>query len=617
MKKIILVLGTLIVTFSGVLNSGQGDNYSVQRLIDVRVEGDVRTEAEIIIKTTGKVNFHIFKVTNPPRLVVEMVGTVYNDSSREIEVDNDVLKRIRVGQYKDDPVKIARVVLDMAAAEYFYSEKSDLNTITIDISLPGVTGEKKLESNENTITENAVTVSKPVKRRYNRVIEPNMPTTEHNNRIVKILRENDKREMEKSNRLKKISKLTKSAMPKEEDSVSMFGSKGKELMDFNFKDADIKEILKGFALKFNKNIVPASSVTGKVNLRLKSVPFEEAFRMLLDRKNLVAVQTSDNVIEIISKGSIPTQRSTFHLVSRTASEIQTTLNGLLTADESQGITIAIDEASNSLIVTASSDVLRKIELLVRQLDIKAPQIKIKARIIEVNASEGMTTGVAWANTMSMAGNVQEVRAVKDMSNYGLDTAYDIDTNETISNFATGGVLDISAVMNNITLYGVLNFLKSNSKAKTISEPTILTENNKLAKIHVGQNLPVVTIETTASGTTQSVTYIPEGVDLEVTPVVSPGSSLISLKLKVSVSEFTGWQANSPITSERSAETEVTVESGKSIIIGGLIKERVTLSDSGIPVLKDIPLIGYLFKNKSTAKDRTELLVFFSPEILAD
>jgi general secretion pathway protein D len=211
------------------------------------------------------------------------------------------------------------------------------------------------------------------------------------------------------------------------------------------------------------------------------------------------------------------------------------------------------------------------------------------------------------------------RAVKDMGNYDVNTDGTIDFDDTItqSGFAQGGLFDISAVLTNTELYGLLNALAENSDSKAISEPTILTENNRPATIHVGRNLPVVTTQVTETGTTQAVTYIPEGVDLSVTPVVSPGGDQISLTVAISVSEFIAFQNNNPITADRSASTLVTVGSGKTIVIGGLIKESDIETDSGIPLLKDIPLLGYLFKNKTTTKERTELLVFLTPEILID
>ncbi|MFH1415725.1 MAG: AMIN domain-containing protein [Elusimicrobiota bacterium] len=611
MSKKIIFFCIILLGLSGFYCIGEE---LLEELTDVRIVDDSANASRIILDTTGEIKFHVFKVTNPSRLVIEMVDAVHNWSGKEIEVNNNLITRIRSGQYKDEPVKIVRVVLDMAADDYSVDQVWTDDQITISISLNG----------EDIKKSEAVSVRE---REYSAPagyypLEPNQPTEEHNKKISAILEEKEMRNREKNRRKKEISKIKKGmsdvAEKEEKSDDSMLGNSAGELVDFNFKDADIIEVLQGFALKIDKNIITASGVSGKVNLRLKNVPFRDAFYIVLERSDLVAVRKSANIIEVYSKSKIPMERLTFQLSRRNATEMKMTLDSLMTTLEKANTTIAIDQASNSIIASGTSEILGKIGLLVKQLDIKSPQIKIKARIIEVTADSSVNTGVTWASSIGLTGNVQEVRAVKDMGNYSIDsTAGTITTLNTLSNFSEGGVIDVSAVINQTTLYGVLNFLSSNSKAKTISEPTILTENNKTAKIHVGQNLPIQTTSVTETGTTQSVVFIPEGIDLQVTPVVSPGSNQVSMQISVSVSEFVRFQNDNPVTSDRSAITEVTVESGKTIIIGGLMTESVTVSSSGIPILKDLPLLGYLFSNKSNIKERKELLIFLSPEIMAE
>lgn len=422
--------------------------------------------------------------------------------------------------------------------------------------------------------------------------------------------------------LKSEEKKAKSTEKNEVRKTMMENPLNNEIVDFNYKNTDIVDILKVFALKFNQNIIYSPSVTGQVNLRLKSVPFNEAFKILLARMDLYAVQKSPNVIEILKENELAMQRKIYYPKNRFAAEIKKTLESLLTKKEKGNTIIAADEALNALIITSTPEVSSKIELLVDQLDKKlpkVPQINIKVRLIEVQTVKDSSYGISWASKINVRGaEVENMRVVKDMGNFDLDaTKTGFDTADTITNFTNGGVMDVSAVIDEATLYGVLNFLASTSKANTISEPTILTENNKSAKIHVGQNLPVRTTQVTQTGTTQKVEYIPEGVDLSVTPVVPPGSSLVYLNVKINVSEFIGFQADSPITTERSAETDITIETGKTVIIGGLIKEKNSVANTGIPILKDIPLIGFLFKNQINSKVKTELLVFLTPEILYD
>lgn len=386
-------------------------------------------------------------------------------------------------------------------------------------------------------------------------------------------------------------------------------------IDFNFKDADILGILRTFAVKFNKNIIAAPGVGGRVNMQLKGVPFDEAFRIMLEQMGLVAIQRSVNVIEVIRLANMPVLVQVFPLRYRFALEVQTTLKTILDKKELENTIISVDNGSNSLIVTSTNDTLHKMKVMVAQLDIPAPQIAIKARLIEVQAGNSLTWGINWSGSTKF-GTGGTVRSIKDMNNFSARTDGTINTTQATVLAPTGGILDVSSVMNKTTLYALLNFIRADSRSKTISEPMVLTGNNKTAKIHVGQNLPVKISQVTQTATTQSVQYIPEGVDLEVTPIVSPGSNVISFKIRVGVSEFVGFQADNPITTERVATTEVSVESGMTVVIGGLIKDKTIDSENGIPFLKDIPLLGWLFKNKKKSKDKTELLIFITPELQA-
>lgn len=386
-----------------------------------------------------------------------------------------------------------------------------------------------------------------------------------------------------------------------------------EPIDFNFKDADILGILRTFAVKFGKNIIAAPGVGGRVNMQLKGVPFDEAFRIMLDQMGLVAIQRSVNVIEVIRTANMPVLVQVFPLRYRFALEVQTTLKTILDKRELENTIISIDNASNSLIVTSTNDTLHKMRMMIAQLDIPAPQIAIKARLIEVGAGNSLNWGINWSGSTKF-GTGGTVRSIKEMSNYKAETTGIVNTNQATTFFPEGGILDVATVMNKTSLYAMLNFIKSDSRTKTISEPMVMTGNNKTAKIHVGQNLPVKISQVTQTATTQSVQYIPEGVDLEVTPIVSPGSNVISFKIRVGVSEFVGFQADNPITTERVATTEVSVESGMTVVIGGLIKDKTIDSESGIPFLKDIPLLGWLFKNKKKSKEKTELLIFITPEL---
>ena len=390
-----------------------------------------------------------------------------------------------------------------------------------------------------------------------------------------------------------------------------------EPTDFSYNDTPIVLILKTFSSRFNKNIIPSAAVNGKVTLSLKGVPFDEAFQIMLDKMGLVAVQLSSNVIEVLPKKELPLSRESIPMVHRLAADVKVTLDSMLTPREAAQLTMAVDGASNSLIIAGDSAQISKIKELATHLDVKTPQIRIKTRIVEMEAGGLTSVGITWGGvykngntTARAANNIGQLNTVA-ISGITPTPALQTDT------FASGGFFDLSQVMDKVTLYAVLHLLAEDDHTKTLSEPSIMTANNKTALIHVGKNLPVVTTSVSQTSTVQNVSYIKEGVDLEVTPVVSQGSDQVSLKVKISVSELAGFEATNPITNERSAFTEVTIGSEKTVAIGGLMRENSTDTTTGIPVLRAIPILGALFRSKDTSHSKTDLLIMLTPEIVND
>ncbi len=624
MKKIIIIITIFVFTTGPVKTEPGAVEKSCEELVNVKLSEQTGTADSIVAELTGEVKFHVFEVSNPPRLVLEMVDTVHNWQPGEIEVGGRSVKRVRSGQYKNKPVKITRVVLDMEESEYTYNQDFTDNKIVISAALSPE--ELKKISREKEEPETPDKVEKEEKQKFS--LDQNIPTREHIEKVSQIKKDAQTRHQERKKRLEEISELEETVREH-----SLKNTLGTDPVNFNFKETKISDILRSFEMQLDINIIPDKNIAGEVTFRLKDVPFYEAFNMLMDRVDLVALQVRPNVIRIMEKDNLPTERKTINLTNRNAEDIKTTLEALLSPEEQQVTTMGVDETSNSLIVSATPSVHNKIELLTDQLDIKSPQIKIKARLIEVNATDEFTTGMTWAASIPMdiptefnpatgefekvpADAKRRVRTARDLGSYEVDEDQYIDYSGVLEDYGgSGGVIDVSAILDNTQLYGLLNLLSSDSEAKTLSEPTILTENNKEASIHVGQNLPIRRREVTETGTTEEVDFIQEGVDLRVTPLVSPGSEQISMQVNIRVSELIGFRADNPITAQRAANTEITVESGKTVVIGGLIRESKTQTESGIPLLKDIPFLGYLFKNTSTNEDRRELLIFLSPELL--
>ncbi len=618
MMKIPVMTFLIICLFSGGSLSGPAP---VESLTEVGVETVSETSALLSIECTGEVKYHVFRVSDPPRLVIEMVNTRHKWEQKQKQASDIFIKRVRSGQYRSEPVNITRVVLDMVTDKYEYTDSREDNRIKVGLELTPE-GIEKLVKTEDHEEPEPEEVRKP--RPPAPELKPNIPTPEHKTALDEIERKKQERKL-REREVQELKEFIREKDILEEDEPvpgTLVGKLSDEKVEFNFRAADIREILRTFALKLEKNMITADDVTGNVSLRLRNVPFDEAFQILLSRMDLVAIQRSPNVIEVIKSENMPVERKTFNLISRSATDISETLDELMTPAEKANTTIAVDRTSNSLVITATPAVLRKLDVLIKQMDIKSPQIKIKARIIEIMDSLDSRKGVSWLS--SIPWRQEGDTEYSGLAGMNVDS-FRLEWDDTQQRMVPGepvipgdsGVMEVSAIIDDISLNAILSLLATETRSKTVSEPNIITENNRGAKIHVGRNLPVRTTRTDEVGYTQTVEFITEGVTLDVTPVVSPGSDQIALDLNVSVSEFVGFQADMPMTMDRSATTQVTVESGKTIVIGGLIRERMSDSDTGIPLLKDIPLLGYLFKNRTTGKERNELLVFLTPEIVQD
>ncbi len=607
MKKIIIAVILFALPLAPSISGRQAD--SGEKLLNVEVSEKSPGAARIIMHTSGRVRFHVFRVSDPPRLVVEMVDTLNQWEERESDISGSIVKRVRAGQYKSEPTKITRVVLDMNIDDYIHDEVSTDKEITILASLT----EDKMAKLEKERPDKKIRLS----------LEPNIPTPEHQQQIEAIRRQRLEREAERKARLEEISRLKNQLEEMRKKDVipgSIVTELSRENVSFNFRDADIREVLRAFEQKLGRNIIPTDQVTGRVTLRVRDVPFDEAFALLLERRGLVVIQTSANILEVMPRENMPVKRQTFNVRNRDASDMNTTLNNLLTANETENARIAVDEATNSLIVSAPPDILERIELIVNSLDIREPQIKIKARLIEVVADDGIDTGVSWAahSEFESSEEIERGRAVYPAADYEFDPVTgEIDSRRTIERYTSGLTLDISAVMDDVSLYGLLNFLATKTRAKTLSEPTILTQNKRAANIHVGTDLPIRTVQRTAEGLVENVEFVQEGVRLDVTPSVAPGSDQITLDVNVSVSELIGFRADLPMIGDRAANTLITIQDGKTVVIGGLIRESERSEETGVPLLKDIPLLGYLFKRRTAGKDRSELLIFLTPELVID
>jgi len=591
----ILVLGLVCFVNVGPVAQDENPVPEWEELTNVKVQKISETKSNIIITTTGPIKYHCFKITKPPRLVVEMTNTVHNWKQKELEVGNFLLKRIRSGQYQNEPVKIARVVLDLERSVEYESTATEEQII---LTIFAEEAREKVEKEVPKVVRKVEEVKKPkiIEKKVTE-IEPNIQDEEHRRLVEKIKKEERKIKpaaiaIEKERRPPAIGEVMG---PISQDTVSL-----------DFVDADIAEVIRFFALKTEMNLVLADDVKGKLTIHLHNVPFDEALKTILEQKGLIGIQHSENVIKILDKGKMPTYRKTFSLKNVNATEFKDTIDKALTEEEKKYTTVGVADVTNALIITSTAEGIEKLSRLIEELDMKKPQIRIAARIMEVDISKGVDLGIDWTVTKTFAGSDQ----IGDTTVTG-----NVEDMASPFSLGTAATLNIATIMSGADLDITLKALAKKTDTRTLSNPTLVVESNRPAHIHVGDSIPYKETLVTAAGATETTKQLEVGTTLDVTPTVSPTGNQISMDVNVAVKDFVGFTAAGPQTTDREATTKVTISEGQTVVVGGLVSETAKGVAYQVPVLGDIPILGYLFKRKETQKRTLELLIFLTPHVM--
>ncbi len=295
-----------------------------------------------------------------------------------------------------------------------------------------------------------------------------------------------------------------------------------------------------------------------------------------------------------------------------------------TAIEKQ-LDIQADEATNSLVITAPPALMRSLEGVIRQLDIRRAQVLVDAIIAEVAERKVRELGVQWA-VFDRSGETAPI-GVMNFTNIGtnlVDIAQGV-IDQQLVGLTPGLGFGIGRLgSDGLNFAAVLQALAGDGDTNILSTPSLLTLDNEEAEIIVGQNVPFVTGSFTNTGAAtgsvdpfQTIQREDVGITLRIKPQINEGNAMVmQVEQEVSSISSSG-QASDIITDKRSIKTNILAEDGQVIVLGGLIEDRVRESEQKVPFLGDLPLLGYLFRAKQTNKDKVNLMVFLHPTILRD
>lgn len=287
------------------------------------------------------------------------------------------------------------------------------------------------------------------------------------------------------------------------------------------------------------------------------------------------------------------------------------------------LAISADETTNALVITAQPDVMSELEQVVAKLDIRRAQVLVEAIIVEIADGDGLNLGVQWANTNGGGTQFTDTNlpigsvaiAAKDYQDNG--------NTDSLSKLA-GGFNGMAAGFYKGNWAALVTALSTNTKSDILSTPSIVTMDNKEASFNVGQEVPVQSgsqSSTTSDQVFNTIERKTVGTKLVVTPQINEGDSvLLNIEQEVSSvaqKQATGTADLGPTFDTRTIKNAVLVKSGETVVLGGLMDEQNQEKVSKVPLLGDIPVLGYLFRSTTNTTSKRNLMVFIRPTILRD
>ena len=425
----------------------------------------------------------------------------------------------------------------------------------------------------------------------------------------------------------------------------------------NIVDSEVREVLTSLASIGGVNIVADDSVNGKITVQLAGVSFQEALDIITKTKGL-QYQTIGNTIIVGTKNNMSAgfgQLHVFHLKfanpddvvnaaklalglggstesssTENSTQTTTTSNSKSTTSNNDGKTTAeisgnltVDKATNSLLFYGTASEAQKVRAVLDQIDIPYEQVSLEAQVMSINKTDSKNLGIEWE--WSKAPQYYEEYTPEKIT---IDAATgritstepaEITRASSFNKGTTGGIISFGRSPDGLPYefyYAAkINALINNGKANILSKPKITTINGKEATINIGGEVPIPTLTVSDNTTTTTYEYKETGIILKYTPRVND-DGYITAKIHTEVSTPTyDADAKAYRFNKRSADTQVRLKDGETMVIGGLIGSDESKVMSKIPFLGDLPILGRFFSNVNNSKNESEVIIFVTARIV--
>lgn len=393
--------------------------------------------------------------------------------------------------------------------------------------------------------------------------------------------------------------------------ASIFGQT--EPMSLDVHDADLRTVFRSIAEFGGINVVPDRDVIGPVSIKLVDVPWRQALDIVCQSAGLIATENGPDVIRVATLKTfreeglenesnarkkeefMPLSTHVFTAGYAAASELVDAVSLVL----SERGSVHADSRTNSVVVTDIDQRIDEVGKLIRSLDTETEQVEIVAKLVDVDATASRQFGIDWS--------------LENLSNSSAGLSGSAEVSERL--LQKSGQLRFGVVRGWGNLDATLETLENTNKAHIISNPKITTVNNHAARILVGKEIPLITLDERGNPITELKKV---GITLEVTPFINK-EDRVTMDMHPEISDLSSQATvqGGLIFTTSEADTRIMVNDGQTAVIGGLIRTNETKFEQGIPVLKSIPFLGALFRQSDTRTEERELLIFVTPHVVRD
>lgn len=425
-----------------------------------------------------------------------------------------------------------------------------------------------------------------------------------------------------------------------------------EKLSLNFQNVEVRAVLQVIADFTGLNIITSDTVTGNLTLRLKDVPWDQALDIILQSKGLDMRKTGNVVLiaprdEIATREKIllesrqqisdlePTRTESFQINYQKAADVQKLLSDPNQKLLSKRGSVVVDTRTNTLFIQDNSSHLEEIRTLIKKIDVPVRQVMIEARVVEANDNfsknlgvrlgvhdlSGKGFGTGSSNRVWVGGSLEDAHAGASVGagqTTGIFLPNSLGVNLPSSGaggFGNPGVLSLILFNSNATkfLNLELSALEADNKGKIIASPRVMTADQAEATIESGTEIPYQ--QATSSGAT-SVSFKKATLSLKVKPQITPDDNII-MNLNINKDSIGSDTRAGPAINTKQITTQVLVENGGTVVIGGIYEQEERRTQARVPVLGELPYVGFLFRNTITQNDRRELLIFVTPRVIKE